>query len=150
LQAGSSIMPGKVNPVALEAVIACALKVKANDTLIFDAVSNGTLQINENMPLIAFAMLESINLLVNANKLLCDHIKDISADEEVCKELLYKSPGVVNAFLPMLGYKKIEEIINEASNKRIAVITIIEKHLGKETVDKILSSENLNSLGYRK
>ena len=150
LQTGSSIMPGKVNPVALEAVIASALKVKANDTLIFDAVSNGTLQINENMPLIAFAMLESINLLLNANKLLCEHIKDIKSDERVCKELLYKSTGVVNAFLPLLGYKKIEEMINEANDEKIAVITVIEKHLGKETVEKILSSENLNSLGYRK
>ncbi|MCK9582824.1 MAG: aspartate ammonia-lyase [Endomicrobiales bacterium] len=143
LQAGSSIMPGKVNPVALEAVIGCALKVKANDVLIFDAVSNGTLQINEYMPLIAFAMLESVNLLLNANKLLCEHIKDIRADERVCKELLYKSPGVVNAFLPLLGYKKIEEIINEASNEKKDVIAVIEKHLGKEVVEQVLSSENL-------
>ena len=80
-QAGSSIMPGKVNPVIPEAVIQAALRVMANDLLATEAASRSSLQINEFLPLLAQALLGSIGLLTAANKVLAAHIDGIQADE---------------------------------------------------------------------
>jgi aspartate ammonia-lyase len=92
VQAGSSIMPGKVNPVVLEAVIQTGLRVMANDMLIADAVSRGTWQINEFMPLIADTFLEEIDLLTAAATLLAEQVKGLIADEARCRLIFDQSP----------------------------------------------------------
>ncbi len=87
-QAGSSIMPSKVNPVILESVIQVGLKAVANDSIITSVAQRGALQINEFLPLLADALLGSLMILKNANKMLSDHVKDIEADRGQCSYYL--------------------------------------------------------------
>jgi len=150
LQAGSSIMPGKVNPVIPEAVAQAGMKVMANDMLIADACSRGTLQINEFMPLIAHAILESLELLTNACEMLALHVEGINADAEKCREYFEKSPALITAFLPAIGYDKASELLREfKAAGSVNLREFLSKKLGKELVEKTLSPYNLVSLGYR-
>ncbi|MFH1062243.1 MAG: aspartate ammonia-lyase [Candidatus Omnitrophota bacterium] len=153
VQAGSSIMPGKINPVIMEAIIQAGIKVLANDFLITEAVSRSTLQINEFMPLLAYAMLESLDVLLNANKILTKHVLLIKAKPAKCQENLNKSPGLITAFLPYLGYEKATELVQEFSqipeNKKISLNDFLSQKLGKDLVNKVLDPANIVSLGYK-
>ena len=82
LQAGSSIMPGKVNPVMLEAAIQAAIKVMANDFVVTEACSRSTFQINEFLPLLAHSLLESLDILIRVNSILAEHVAEAKAAEE--------------------------------------------------------------------
>jgi aspartate ammonia-lyase len=150
VQAGSSIMPGKVNPVILESVIQVGIKVKANNAIVADCAARGSLQICEFMPLLADALLESIDLLIAASKMLAKHAADIEVDQGTCLERLVASPEIITAFIPMLGYDHCTELVKvyEAQNK-LSVRGFLEQELGKEAVEKTLSPQNLMSLGYR-
>jgi aspartate ammonia-lyase len=150
VQAGSSIMPGKINPVILESVIQVGIKVKANNSIIADCASRGSLQICEFMPLLADALLESIDLLIAAANMLTKHAKDIDVDQGKCLARLYASPEIITAFVPQLGYDRCTELVKQwtAQNER-TVREFLEKELGKETVEKTLSPQNLMSLGYK-
>ena len=149
LQAGSSIMPGKVNPVMLEAGMQAGIKVIANDFIVTEAVSRGTLQINEFLPLLAHAILESLGMLTNINDLLAGHVKKIGADEERCREYFDKSPVIITALLPVIGYEKATELIGEFfSNDEKNMRRFLEKKLGKELVEKTFSPYRITALGY--
>ena len=150
VQAGSSIMPGKVNPVILESVIQVGIKVKANNAIVSDCASRGSLQICEFMPLLADALLESIDLLITAAQMLAKHAADIEADQGTCLERLYTSPEIITAFVPMLGYDRCTELVKkyEAQNQ-LTVRGFLEKELGKETIEKTLAPQNLMALGHR-
>ena len=150
LQAGSSIMPGKINPVMLEAAMQAGTKVMANDFMVTEAVSRGTLQINEFLPLLAHAILESLDILVNINDLLAGHVSKIEADEGKCGEYFDKSPMIITALLPVIGYEKAAELIGEffstgEENMRV----FLEKRLGTELVEKIFSPYSITALGHR-
>ena len=150
LQAGSSIMPGKVNPVVTEAAIQTGIKVIANDSIITQAVSRGTLQISEFMPVIAEAMLESLELLNNADIMLLKLIDGVTADESRCREYFEKSPALITAFLPHLGYEKAGQIIKEFKESgRTNLKEFLLEKLGAELVEKVLSPYSLVALGYR-
>lgn len=149
LQAGSSIMAGKVNPVVLEAVAQTAIKIKANDAIITECVSGGSLQINEFMPLIAHALLESLEILANINIILAVHIADIKSAPAVCQKYFDKSVMIATAFIPYIGYDKVSAIIkdfvdSESQNFR----EFLNEKLGRELVEKVLSPFNIISLGY--
>jgi aspartate ammonia-lyase len=139
LQLGSSIMPGKVNPVLCEAAIQVAITVAANDQIIFDAASRGSLQINEFLPLVAQALLETLDLLTDINQRLVPYIAGIVAHPEKCQEYLNKSPTIATAFVPHLGYEKTEKLIKD----------FLAEKLGKDTVEKTLSPQQLNQLGFK-
>ncbi len=151
LQAGSSIMPGKVNPVMLEAAMQAGIKVTANDHVVTDVVSRGTLQINEFLPLLAHAILESLDILININDLLAGHVKKIGADEEKCREYFDKSPMIITALLPVIGYEKATELISEflPTNQK-DMRRFLENKLGKELVKKTFSPDRITALGYSK
>ncbi len=150
-QAGSSIMPGKVNPVILESVIQTGLKVIANDMLVTESCSRNSLQINEFMPLLAHSILESMDLLININKILGNHVIAIEANQKKCLEYFEKSPMIITALLPQIGYNKAEELINEFYNTgRINLKEFLEEKLGKQIVDETFSAFNLIALGYKK
>lgn len=150
LQAGSSIMPGKVNPVVLESVIQVGIKAKANDMIIADCAAMGTQQINEFMPLIAAAFLESLVILKNACATLAVHVAEIVADAEKCRSLMVNTPALMTAFLPLVGYEGATELVKKyESQTDLNVHDFLCRELGKETVEKILSPENLNALGHR-
>jgi aspartate ammonia-lyase len=151
VQAGSSIMPGKVNPVILESIISTALKVSSNHALISNAVSRGSLQINEFLPLIAFALLESLSLLTSASKMAAAHISNCSAVPERCSLHVNSSTAFATALVPHVGYKKAEELVEEfqragGNNFRQFLID----HLGEEFINSVLSPQALMSLGFSK
>ena len=166
LQAGSSIMPGKFNPVALEAVIQTGLRVMADDMLITEAVSRGTWQISEFMPLIADAFLEAIDLLIAAASLLTGQVRGLAADEDRCRFYFDQSPMIVTALLPLIGYERATELIREydrwkGSTKGAAsssegqavgarnIRSFLEEKLGKGLIEEALSPYRLTALGYR-
>ncbi|OPY91290.1 MAG: Aspartate ammonia-lyase [Syntrophaceae bacterium PtaU1.Bin231] len=151
LQAGSSIMPGKVNPVMMEAAIQTGIKVMANDWIVAEAAARGTLQINEFLPLLADALLESLDVLTRVDRLLAAEVKRIEADEEVCRGYMERSPMVLTAFLPFIGYDRSGRLLAEyAGSGETNIRAFLEKKLGKELVEKALSPYRLTALGYRK
>jgi aspartate ammonia-lyase len=166
VQAGSSIMPGKVNPVVLEAVIQTGLRVMADDMLIADAVSRGTWQISEFMPLIADAFLEEIDLLAAAATLLAGQVRGLVADEARCRSFFDQSPMIVTALLPLIGYERATELIREfylmenskdgsaSSSEGHAggppnIRSFLEEKLGKGLIEEALSPYRLTALGHR-
>jgi aspartate ammonia-lyase len=150
LQTGSSIMPGKINPVILEAAIQAGMKAIANDNVVTEAAARGTFQINEFIPLLAFSILESIELLLNACKMLEKHVKEIHAHPEKCREFSDKSLTIVTAFLPEIGYEKASQLLKDfLFSGESSFRGFLEKTLGKELVEKTLTPQNLMSLGYR-
>jgi aspartate ammonia-lyase len=150
VQAGSSIMPGKVNPVILESIISTALKVSSNHALISNAVSRGSLQINEFLPLIAFALLESLSLLTSASKMAAEHVNNCTAVPERCSLHVNSSTAFATALVPHVGYKKAEALVEEFQQAgRNDFRQFLIDHLGEEFIDSILSPQALMSLGYQ-
>ncbi len=150
LQAGSSIMPGKVNPVLAEAAIQIGIKVIANDGIITETAARGTLQINEFLPLLAHSLLESLDLLINIDVLLTSHVRGIMACKDKCEEYFNASPMIITALLPIIGYEKATEFITEySSGSENNMRLFLEKKLGKELIDKVFSPYQLTALGYK-
>jgi len=109
-QAGSTIMPGKVNPVIPEAAGQAAILVTANDAAITQAASSGNLDLNQFMPLIAHCLLQNLSLLISAFTILRIHcINGITANEEVCRRQAGNSTAAVTALIPQIGYLKAME-----------------------------------------
>lgn len=153
LQAGSSIMPGKINPVMTEAVMQVSMAARANDSMITEAAARGTLQINEFMPLIAWALLDSISMLENTARALTTHVAAITADAERCAAFLANSPTLVTAFLPKIGYERAEALAKEFSaakqaNPTLTLRAFLSANLGEAIVDDVLSAPNLIKLGH--
>lgn len=145
-QPGSSIMPGKINPVIPEAVSQCSYQVIGNDMAITMAAEAGQLQLNAMEPLIAVNILDSMNLLKNSMKMfreLC--VEGISANEQRCKFLLDNSLGLVTALNPYLGYETSTKIAKQALANNDSVIDIIlnEKLLSKEQLNEVLNPEKM-------
>ena len=154
VQAGSSIMPGKVNPVILESVMQIGIKVQANDFIVTECASRGSLQINEFMPLLASALLESMELLGAAAGMLAKHADGIEADEAECERQFSQSLEIVTAFLPAIGYEKATELVQSFKDRadptdRSDFRKFLIQELGKELVEKTLSPQNLMALGHR-
>lgn len=139
-QPGSSIMPGKVNPVIPEAVSQCAYQVIGNDMAITMAAEAGQLQLNAMEPLIAVNIFNSIELLTNAcdmfNKL-C--VQGIEANQTRCRDLLDGSLGLITALNPHLGYEASSSIAKEALATGIPVITLIK-------AKNLLTNEQLHEI----
>ena len=115
LQPGSSIMPGKVNPVIPEAVLMVAAQVVGNDTTINLAGMTGAFELNVMMPLIAFNLLQSIEILANASRLLAEKcVEGIEANRERNEELVERSLAMVTALVPKIGYDAAAEIAKES------------------------------------
>lgn len=149
MQAGSSIMPGKVNPVIAEMVGQIGLKILGNDVIISHASALGQLELNHNMPLIAFALLESLNLLVNTNKIFAQKCIDgIKANEEKLKSDLYSSTATLTALLPKLGYGKLSEIFEELKENKISVKEYILSNnlMDEEEFEYLISAEHVLAL----
>ncbi len=114
-QPGSSIMPGKVNPVIAESVTMVAAQVMGNDLTISLAGQSGNFELNVMMPIIAYNLLQSIDLLSNASLMFADKcIRGIEADRERCEEMVEKSLAMVTALAPLIGYDRAAEIAAEA------------------------------------
>lgn len=151
VQAGSTIMPGKVNPVILEAVIQAGMKARANDALLGEAVAHGSLQINEYMPLIADLMIESIELLRNASAMLASHVHGIAANAENCARRLDTDPMIITALLPAIGYERAAALLKEyrLTGGTVTLRNFLSERLGKELIDKVFSPAALSALGFQ-
>ncbi|MBN1615776.1 MAG: aspartate ammonia-lyase [Spirochaetales bacterium] len=150
LQAGSSIMPSKINPVLLEAIIQCGMKMSASLSLVPRAAAEGSLQINEYLPLVADAMIESIELYINGSRSLATHIAGINANQTTCEALVDSSPITLTAFLPLLGYEGCQNLISQwkALSPVPPLRSFLIDTLGEETVLRFLSPSALIQLGF--
>jgi aspartate ammonia-lyase len=143
---GSSIMPGKVNPIIPEVVNQVAFEVIGNDVTVTMAAEAGQLELNAFEPVIAFNLFRSINMLRQASVTLVDKcIVGITANREICRKQVENSIGLVTALNPYIGYEKTTEIAAEASFGRQSVYEIVlEKgYLTKQQLEDILSPENM-------
>ena len=146
MQPGSSIMPGKVNPVIPEAVNQTAFKVIGNDLTVTLASEAGQLELNVFEPVIAFSLFQSQDMLCNAMATLRKRcIEDITANAEHCRNMVYNSIGLVTAVSPAIGYEAATEIAKTALKTGTSVYDLIlEKGLlTKERLDDILNPENM-------
>jgi fumarate hydratase, class II len=115
-QPGSSIMPGKVNPVMCEAMMMVCAQVIGNDTTITWAGANGNFELNVMMPVMAHNLLESIRLLANVVAVFCDKcVRGIVANDERCRELIELSMALVTSLAPKIGYDRAAEIAKESA-----------------------------------
>ena len=150
LQAGSSIMPGKVNPIIPEAINQVSIQVIASDMAITLAAQAGQLELNPFLPLVAHHLLGSIELLTAAVSVFSRRcIAGITADPERCRELLDKSLVAAAALVPHIGYDAASAVARRANSEGISVREAALKHggLDSEQLDKVLNPLALTSPG---
>ena len=127
LQPGSSIMPGKVNPVICEATMMVAAQVIGNDATVAFSGSQGNLELNVMMPVMARNVLESARLLANAARLLADRVLEgTEADEEACRRYAESSSAIVTPLNRLLGYEEAAKIAKKAMTERRTIREVIE------------------------
>ncbi len=146
MQNGSSIMPGKVNPVIPEVVSQVAFAVIGNDTTITMAAEAGQLELNAFEPVIFYKLFESLTCMKNAVKTLTVNcINGILSNRKRCEELLYESVGTVTALCPYIGYKKSAELAKEALklNVRIKDLVLQKNLIDEKLLDEILDPFNM-------
>jgi aspartate ammonia-lyase len=146
MQPGSSIMPGKVNPVMAELVNIVSMKVMGNDVAVGMATSLGLLQLNAYEPLAAIAILESQHLLIRGIAAFRDRcVTGIVANQAVCEEHFERSVGIVTALNPLIGYEKATELAAEAmkTNKSVLQLVREQKLLTEEQIQKVMNVKAL-------
>lgn len=151
-QIGSSIMPNKINPVISESVIQGGLKVIANDMLISQIASRGELELNVFTPLLAEAVVENLEILINLNRNFAEFcIKNLSIQESQIAKNLKDNKSLITFFVPKIGYKKAKEIFRKAEEqgKPIEELLIEESLVTLEEVEDLLKPSNIVSLGYK-
>ncbi|MGH9295605.1 MAG: lyase family protein, partial [Acidimicrobiales bacterium] len=141
LQPGSSIMPGKVNPVVPEAVCQVVAQVIGNDAAVAFGGSAGNFELNVMLPVIARNLLESIRLLASVSRALADRcVAGIEADVERCRSYALSSPSIVTALNPYIGYEAAAKVVKQAmaEGKDLRTVVLELGLLGEEEVDKAL------------
>lgn len=146
MQPGSSIMPGKVNPVMPEMVNQICFDIMGKDVTISIASEAGQLELNVMEPIMAFSLFNGINRLGKGLRALQDRcVAGISANAERCRQLVAQSIGIVTALLPHIGYEKAAAIAKDAleSGKNVVDLAIEQNLLDREQIAHILSPENM-------
>src|SRR6476646_4169573 len=149
-QPGSSIMPGKVNPVIPEVTNMVAYRVMGNDIVVMLSAEAGQLQLNAFEPVIAACIFEGQTLFVNAANTLRKHcVEGITANADVCEHYLESSIGTVTALNPVIGYDRATELAAEALESGEGILELVrEKHvLTDQHIDEILNPEALTGSG---
>ena len=150
LQPGSSIMPGKVNPVIPEAVAMVAADVIGNDVAISIGAQSGNFQLNVMLPLIAYNLLKSINILSGGmNVLASKAIKTFKVNQKSIQASLDKNPILVTALNPIIGYAKAAAIAKKAYKEDRAIIDVAleETNISKAKLQKLLNPAKLTKGG---
>jgi aspartate ammonia-lyase len=146
VQPGSSIMPGKVNPVIAEMMGMVCFQVIGNDTTIASAAQAGQLELNVMMPVIAFDLLMSLTILTNGLRVLCERsVEAITANEERCRWYVEHSVALVTALNPRVGYARAAEIakLALAKGKTIRETLIEEGLMPPEEVENVLDTYSM-------
>jgi len=149
-QAGSSLMPGKVNPVIPEAVTQAAMQVLANDQAVVLAVSSGSLELNPFLPLVADALLSSISLLASACRILARHcVTGIVADARRCQAHVRDGTAALTALVDRLGHAASDDLARavEAGEGSLRELLLRRGLLGAEEYDVLTSPGRVNQLG---
>jgi fumarate hydratase class II len=149
-QPGSSIMPGKVNPVLCESVMQVSAQVFGNDTTVCWGGANGNLELNVMMPVMAYNTLESIRLLANVVRAFQDKcVSGITANRERCKELVEYSMAMVTSLAPIIGYDRAAEIAKESAKtgKTVREICREKQILPEADLDRALDPIEMTKPG---
>jgi len=150
-QTGSSIMPGKINPVIPEFVISAAHKIYANDMLITSLSSQGCLELNAYIPTIGHALLDSIKLLIAVDKTVYENFfEGLNVNENLTISQMAEMPVITTALVPYLGYGKASEIAKYMKIKNINVYQANDelKFIEPEKLSKLLTVDNLLKSGF--
>jgi fumarate hydratase class II len=150
VQPGSSIMPGKVNPVMAEAAMMVSARVMGNHVTVTVAGSRGNFELNVMMPVLAHALLESVTLVANVARVFTDRcVVGIEANEERAKELLERNPSIATALNPYIGYDEASVVAKESAKRGISVREVVlEKGLlPADKIDEALDVRGMTEPG---
>ena len=152
LQPGSSLMPGKVNPVIPEMVVQAGFRVMAHDTEINLVAMSGELELNAFLPLLADALIRSIRLLERTDTAFREHcVLGIRANADRCRDLVERSQEILTALIPRIGHDKAVELARLMREKRLDVRAAVRETgcMDERELDGLLAPENLCALGWR-
>ncbi|MBU0988278.1 MAG: aspartate ammonia-lyase, partial [Proteobacteria bacterium] len=141
LQPGSSIMPGKINPVICEAVIQVAAQVAGNDTTIMLGGQGGNFELNAMLPVIAYNLLQSISVLASASEVFAQKcLSGVTANRKVCAATVEQSLALATGLVPHIGYDRAAAIAKKAheTGKTIREIALQENILPEDILDRLL------------
>ncbi len=151
-QVGSSIMPGKVNPVIPEYVISSVHKIYANDILISSLAGQGCLDLNAYLPMIGHSLIQSIELLISCNNTINHNLLEgITLNKQNNRDTIFMNPSITTALSPYIGYNKASKLAKLMNEKKLSILeanqelTLIDNKFLKE----LLKPEQLLRLGYR-
>jgi fumarate hydratase class II len=150
LQAGSSIMPGKVNPVLSEVVTQVAVQVFGNDAAVAFAGSQGAFELNTYLPVIARNVLESITLLTNATReFTARAVAGIEADVARCRDYAERSPAIATALNERLGYDRVADAVHESEETGATVREVVRRRgwLDDRELDRLLDVQKMATPG---
>ncbi|MES1930323.1 fumarate hydratase class II [Salinisphaera dokdonensis CL-ES53] len=153
LQPGSSIMPGKVNPVIPEAAAMVSAQVIGNDSTITVAGQSGNFQLNVMLPVIAYNLLQSIELLANTSQVMADKaIASFTVNQDNLNDALSKNPILVTALNSVIGYDKGAAIAKQAykEGRPVKELTLEQTDLSEEEIDRLLDPADLTKGGIKK
>lgn len=145
LQPGSSIMPGKINPVISESIMMAAVHVNGNHATVMQASSSGNFQLNTMLPVIAHNVIESLYLMINCSFSMIDLIDSFSVNIESVEDSLFKNPIIATKLNQVIGYDMASKIVKEAYKTNSSIFDIAEKttSLTKAELIKILDPKKL-------
>jgi len=149
-QAGSSIMPGKVNPVIPEAVIQAAMVVQGHDQVIAQACALGSLELNPFLPVVADALLDSLDLLEGACSILRRHcVESLRVDEARCRAQVENATASVTALVEKIGYHQATALVQQARSKGcgLRAMALENSLISAEEFDELTSPESVTRLG---
>jgi fumarate hydratase class II len=145
-QPGSSIMPGKVNPVIPESLIQVCAQVIGNDAAITLGGASGNFELNVMMPVIAYNLIQSIHLLANAVHNFAERcVEGLEADRERCEEMIEKSLALATALTPRIGYDEAARLSKRAYDQRktIRQVAMEEARFSKEEINRLLDPRSM-------
>lgn len=150
VQAGSSIMPGKINPVICEYVIQSAIWVIQQDGIVTRCACDGSLQICEFLPLAAYALLGMLERLPAAALALAVHLDAVVADPSRCAEAVSNCPGLATALVPLIGYDRATELVRLGRERNVTDWrAFLELEIGGNRLNDVLRPDRLRMLGHR-
>ena len=150
-QAGSSIMPGKVNPVIPEAVSQAAMQVIGNDAALTLACASGCLELNPFLPLVAMNLLDNLELLARADDILCRHcVAGLSVDEQRCRAQVLNATAAVTALLPILGHERAGELarLADQTGESVRELALARFGISGQLFDRLTSATAVCRLGF--
>ncbi len=146
VQPGSSIMPGKVNPVICESMIQVCAQIIGNDTAITIGGQGGVFELNLMLPLIAHNLTQSIEILTTGSQMFTNKLlKDLKGNEEICASYIEGSLAMCTSLAPIIGYDRAAEIAHKAykSGKTVRAVSLEENVLDKKELDRLLDPEKM-------